>query len=78
MYGLALAAGYSNVDVQVMATPETTGRMFNFIQNMAGYAREGGQHEEATVQRVVDIARKAVEDGTFFSVNPQFLVTATV
>lgn len=78
MYGLALAAGFSSVDVQVMATPETTGRMFNFIQNMAGYAREGGQHDEETVQRVVEIASKAVKEGTFFSVNPQFLVTATV
>ena len=78
MYGLALQTGYSDVSVQVIARPETTGRMFNFIQNMAGYAREGGMHDEATVQRVVDIAAKAVKEGTFFSLNPQFLVTATV
>jgi ubiquinone/menaquinone biosynthesis C-methylase UbiE len=78
MHGLALKAGYSNVSVQVIASPETTGRMLNFIMNMAGYAREGGMHDEETVQRVVDIASRAVEDGTFFSLNPQFLVTATV
>ncbi len=78
MRGFALEAGYTDVQVQVIANPETTGRMFNFIQNMAGYAREGGQHDEETVQRVVDIASRAVEDGTFFSLNPQFLVTATV
>ena len=78
MYGLALQAGYSDVSVEVIARPETTGRMFNFIQNMAGYAREGGKHDEATVQKVVDIAAKAVEEGNFFSLNPQFLVTATV
>ncbi len=78
MHGLALRAGYSNVSVQVIATPETTGRMLNFIKNMAGYAREGGMHDEETVQRVVDIASRAVEEGTFFSLNPQFLVTATV
>lgn len=78
LYGLALKAGYSDVAVQVMANPETTGRMLNFIMNMAGYAREGGMHDEETVQRVVDIATKAVADGTFFSLNPQFLVTATV
>lgn len=78
MYGLARQAGFSEVAVQVIAVPETTGRMFNFIQNMAGYAREGGQHDEATVQRVLDNAGEAVEKGTFFSLNPQFLVTATV
>ncbi len=78
MYGLAQSAGFSEVKVEVVATPDTTGRMFNFIQNMAGYAREGGNHDEAIVQRVMDISQKAVEDGTFFALNPQFLVTATV
>jgi len=78
MHGLALAAGFSDVAVQVIATPETTGRMLNFIVNMAGHARDGGDHDEATVQRVVDIATRAVEEGKFFALNPQFLVTATV
>ncbi len=78
MHGLALEAGYSDVSVQVIATPETTGRMLNFIKNMAGYARDGGDHDEETVQRVVDIASRAVDEGKFFSLNPQFLVTATV
>lgn len=78
MRGLARQAGFSEVAVQVIAVPETEGRMFNFIQNMAGYAREGGQHDEKTVQRVLDVAARAVEEGNFFSLNPQFLVTATV
>ena len=78
MYGLALAAGFTDVVVEVIAAPETSRRMFNFIQNMAGYAREGGNHDEAVVQRVVDVAAKALENGTFFALNPQFLVTATV
>ncbi|PPR20040.1 MAG: Demethylmenaquinone methyltransferase [Alphaproteobacteria bacterium MarineAlpha10_Bin3] len=78
MYGLALQAGYSDVAVQIVAAPDTTGRMLNFIKNMAGYARDGGDHDEVTVQRVVDIATRAVDEGRFFSLNPQFLVTATV
>ena len=36
MHGLALAAGFGDVAVHVIATPETTGRMLNFIKNMAG------------------------------------------
>ena len=78
LYGLALAEGYGEVAVEVIAGPDTTGRMFNVIQNMAGYAREGGNHDEAIVQRVLVQSKRAVEDGTFFAVNPQFLVTATV
>ncbi len=78
LYGLALAAGFTDVEVEVIAAPDTSGRMFIFLQNMAGYAREGGRHDEEVVQRVLDVAAKAVEDGTFFALNPQFLVTATV
>ena len=78
MYGIALEAGFTEVAVEVIAAPDTSGRMLNFIKNMAGYAREGGRHDEETVSRVVDVASKAVEDGTFFALNPQFLVTATV
>lgn len=78
MRGLALEAGFSDVAVQVIAVPETSGRMLNFIKNMAGYARDGGAHDAETVQRVVDVASRAVEEGRFFALNPQFLVTATV
>ena len=52
--------------------------MLSFIKNTAGYAREGGKYDEEVVERVVDVASRAVEDGTFFALNPQFLVTATV
>ncbi len=78
MYGIAMQAGFTDVAVEVIAAPDTSGRMLNFIKNMAGYAREGGGHDEAIVSRVVDAASKAVADGTFFALNPQFLVTATV
>ena len=60
------------------AAPDFSGRMLSFIKNTAGYAREGGKYDEEVVERVVDVASRAVEDGTFFALNPQFLVTATV
>ncbi|MDP6829788.1 MAG: methyltransferase domain-containing protein [Alphaproteobacteria bacterium] len=78
MYGIALGAGFSEVAVEVVAVPDFTGRMLSFIINTAGYAREGGRHDEAVVSRVVEVASRAVEEGTFFALNPQFLVTATV
>lgn len=78
MYGMALGAGFTEVAVEVVSVPDSTGRMLSFIINTAGYAREGGRHDEEVVSRVVEVASKAVEDGTFFALNPQFLVTATV
>ncbi len=78
MHGIAQQAGFHDVATKVIATPDTSGRMLSFILNMAGYAREGGRHDEEVVARVADVATRAVEDGTFFALNPQFLVTATV
>ncbi len=78
LYGLAQAAGFADVQVQILAAPDIKGRMLNFAQNIAGYAREAGTLDEAAIQRVLDIATAALEDGTYFAVNPQFVVTATV
>lgn len=78
LYGLARRAGFSEVDVKIVAIPDKHGRMLHFTNNVAGYAREGGQMDEARIARCVEIATKAMEDGDYFAVNPQFLVTATV
>ena len=78
LYGLAQAAGFADVQVQILAAPDIKGRMLNFAQNIAGYAREAGTLDETAIQRVLDIATTALEDGTYFAVNPQFVLTATV
>ena len=46
LYGLAKAAGFSS-DVQIMATPDTKGRLLNFAKNITGYAREAGTDEQS-------------------------------
>ena len=78
LYGLAHAAGFSSVDVKIMAAADTSGRLLNFAHNIAGYAREACTFDEARIQHILDTAHTALEDGTYFAVNPQFVVTATV
>ena len=77
LYGLARSAGFADVQVQILAVPDIKGRMLNFAQNIAGYAREAGTLDEAAIRRVLDIATAALEDETYFAVNPQLIVTAT-
>ena len=77
LYGLALSAGFSKVDIQVITTPDTKGRLLNFAQNIGEYARQAGTIEESTIQQILDTATNAIENGTYFGVNPQFVVTAT-
>ena len=48
------------------------------VHNLAGYAREASTLAEAEIQAVVDMVERAVEEGTFLSINPQFIVTAIV
>ena len=78
LYGLALEAGFGDIRVEVRAIPDTSGRMLNFVQNVAGYARDGGAIAEARIEAVVDAATAALAAGRFFALNPQFMVTATV
>lgn len=79
LYGLARGAGFADVTVEVVANPDTHGRMLHFVNNIAGYARDGGGNiGEDDIQNVVNIATKALENGQFFALNPQFMVTCTV
>ena len=77
LFGLARTAGFSEIDVKIIAMPDTKGRLLNFAKNMAGYARTAATMEDIAIDRILDIATSALEDGTYFAVNPQFVVTAT-
>jgi ubiquinone/menaquinone biosynthesis C-methylase UbiE len=80
LYGLALGAGFSEVEIRVIANPDTNGRMLNFVNNIAGYARDGGRVgiTEAEIEEAVALATRALDEGRFLALNPQFMVTATV
>lgn len=78
LYRLARTAGFVDVEVRVLARPDTKGRMLNFITNAAGYAKLSGKLDEDKIDSVVKHARDAVESNTFMALNPQFIVTATV
>jgi ubiquinone/menaquinone biosynthesis C-methylase UbiE len=79
LYGLARGAGFADVQVAIVANPDTHGRALHFANNVAGYARDGDSGiAEADIQRVVDIATNALAEGRFFALNPQFMVTCTV
>ena len=59
-----------------MVAPDTKGRLLNFAQNIAGYAREAATFDEARIQQIIGTAQTALEDVTYFAVKPQFVVAA--
>ncbi|MCB1744697.1 MAG: methyltransferase domain-containing protein [Gammaproteobacteria bacterium] len=76
MYRLAREAGFSQVQVEVVARPDTQGHLMHFIRNAAGYARLAGTLSDDRVEAVVRCAQEALDNGRFFALNPQYMVTA--
>jgi len=76
LYGIARAAGFRKVTIQVLTNPDTTGRLLGMIDTVADYARSSGKLQLEQIDSVVKQIRKGVEDGTYLAIVPQFIVTA--
>ena len=77
LYGLLKLAGFSDVAVQVVARPDTDGRLLPMIKNMAGYARRTDRENDVDIERVVATIEAAISEGRYLALAPQFIVTAT-
>jgi ubiquinone/menaquinone biosynthesis C-methylase UbiE len=75
LYGLMGRVGFSDIDVQVVARPDTHGRLLPMIKNMAGYARDSGKIDCAGVEKVLSTIEQAIADGSYLALAPQFVVT---
>ena len=73
---MARRAGFEEVSIQVLTTPDTTGRLDGMIQTVAGYARQSGAMEPAEIDTILRTVARARADGTYLAVSPQFVVTA--
>ena len=75
LYGLMGRVGFSDIDVQVVTRPDTDGRLLPMIKNMAEYARGSGN--DADADKILSTIERAVSDGSYLALAPQFVVTAT-
>jgi len=76
LYGYARQAGFEKVSVQVVTVPDTDGRLKGMIQTVAGYARKSGKLDPERIDAVLDTIEKAIDEGNYLAISPQFLVTA--
>lgn len=77
LYGHARKAGFDDVTVRVMTSPDTTGRLNGMIETVASYARQGGLSDER-LEAIGQTIARAQADGRYLAIAPQFVVTATV
>ncbi len=75
LYGFMRAAGFREVKVKILATADTQGFLAPVVLNMATYARESGRLEPSWVDALLEDLQRAMADGTYLLVLPQFLVT---
>lgn len=78
LYGFARQAGFHEVAIQVLTSPDTSGRLLGMIKTVAGHARDSGAIEPERIDRLLKQVEAAIGQGTYLAIVPQFIVTATV
>jgi SAM-dependent methyltransferase len=76
LYGRARQAGFDRVAVQVLTRSDTDGRLQGMIETVAGYARQSGTLEAPRIDALLATVRRALAEGTYLAIAPQFVVTA--
>ena len=77
LHGAFVAAGFADVRVQVVARADTEGRLLGMVRNMARYATDGGRMAGSRAASIVDGLDRALAEGTYLAVSPQFVVTGS-
>jgi ubiquinone/menaquinone biosynthesis C-methylase UbiE len=75
LYNAMRDAGFRDVRLQIVASADTRGHFSPIVRNMAAYARESGRLEPAKIDAVLAALERALADGSYLLVLPQFLVT---
>lgn len=78
LFGCARRAGFEEVAVQVLTSPDTTGRLMGMIRTVAGYAKDSDAIDRGRVEKILEDIDGALAKGTYLAIAPQFIVTATV
>ena len=77
LHGIARRAGFREVSVQVLTTPDAEGRLHGMIQTVASHAKEGGAMDGRRIDTILETVKRGIGDGTYLAIVPQFIVTAT-
>ena len=77
LYGFARKAGFEGIEIEVLTSPDTEGRLLGMIRTVTGYARESGEMDEARIDAILETVERSRADGSYLAISPQFIVTAT-
>lgn len=78
LHGVARQAGFSEIAVELLGAPDTTGRLAGMIATVIGHARKSGKLPESEIIRIEELIERGQAEGAYLAVAPQFGVTARV
>lgn len=78
LYGMVRQAGFEDISIRVLTSPDTEGRLVGMIRTVADYARQSGTIGSDRVDTIVRSIEQALIDRTYLAIAPQFVVTARV
>jgi SAM-dependent methyltransferase len=76
LYDIARNAGFEHVSLQVLTSPDTEGRLLAVIRQVADHARQSGTLSTERIDRILSMTERAIADGRYLAIVPQFIVTA--
>jgi ubiquinone/menaquinone biosynthesis C-methylase UbiE len=75
LHGLFRAANLTDLKVEIFAGADTAGRSLPMLKaSFARYARDSGQISEGEIAAWLASVERAIEEGSFFFVLPQFVI----
>ena len=74
--GALTAAGFTGIEVRMIAGVDLKGWGLNVLTNMVSYIRQFNTKSESELTAMMAELETAIEEGKFMFVLPQFLVTA--
>jgi len=77
LYGFARRAGFGEVAVQILTSPDVNGRLVGMIKTVMGYAKSSGEMESGRIDSILRQVEDGLTNGTYLAIAPQFVVTAT-
>ena len=76
LYGLFRTAGLKDVKVQILAGADTVGRALPMLkESFARYAHDSGRISNEEIAAWLASVQRAIDEGNFFFVLPQFVVS---
>lgn len=75
LYSIFRRTGFGKIQVQILASADTSGGLRGVITNMASYARTSGRIDESEINALLEDVDKSLSEETYLAVLPQFLVT---